>query len=108
MKAIGAVSTSFVVPSERERDTIERVSFKATVVAHETVEQPSPSPPTPNVLRVGQEVPAPEPFSFPPRQVIDVDVDLEVVVEADAHIVAGEYVELTYKSVKLSDGGPPV
>lgn len=102
LKAVGEVSTSLAVPSERPSETIERISFRATVTAHETVES-SPVRPTPTALRVGQEMPPPEPFQFQPPQVADVDVDLKVVVEADAHIVAGEYVGLTYVSVKIAD-----
>jgi hypothetical protein len=76
--------------------------MRAQVTIHETVES-SPARQSINTLRVGEETPPPEPYSYQPPQLNDIDVDFEVEIEADARIVDGEYVGLTYASAKMGE-----
>jgi hypothetical protein len=102
LKKIHSVSTSLTIPSERAADTVERVSFRALVTVHETIESSSVRS-TISALRVGQEMPPQEAFSLQPPQLAEVDVDFDIAVEADAHIIAGEYVGLAYASAKIGE-----
>jgi hypothetical protein len=110
LKEIVRASPSLVIPSERASDTTERVTFTASVTVREQVETSAVTfPAAPTTLRVGEQVPQGVVWaSFPLRtEISEVDVDMTIDGEADAHIVAGQCRELTYVSVKSSEP-PPV
>jgi hypothetical protein len=100
--------TSNQNPASRAEDVIEQVSFNVAITLHETVEI-YPLPEARQLsFRVGEEVTeTPAAGLFPPPTAQDVDVEAEVSVQAEAHIVKGDYREFKYVSATLAQPKHP-